>query len=453
MKAKILVVDDDSSLVMACRKVLEEADYDVAGANSSREGLDKILSDESIDILLADVRMPGFDGMTLLEKVKSARPGVEVVIMTGYGSIQNAVAAIKLGAADYITKPFSGDEIVHALDKISTIHQLRSEVDRLRNIVEGRYGFKGIVGRSSAMQEVLARADAASRNNSPVFIAGESGTGKELVARAIHHAGKRAHGPFIAVNCGALPDELVESELFGHKKGAFTGATNSSEGLFRAANGGTIFLDEIAEMPRDAQTKLLRVLQEYSVRPVGEVKEYPVDVRVIAATNTDVHDVLEKGVLRKDLYYRLGVVNIRIPPLRERPEDITFLVQHFLERFNSRFSNKITCINSDAMDVLASYSWPGNVRELENLLEGLFAIGESGEITPARLPAKIRNRPPSAGAAGSGKGRLLSEAEKEAIVRALEATDWNKSRAADLLGISRSRLYKKIADYAIRESA
>ncbi len=451
--ANILVVEDDTAMRQSCAKLFRLEGYGVAEAASGAEALEQIKQRGDIDIVLTDLKMPGMDGVALLRETKSLDPSIEVVLMTGYGSIKNAIEAMKHGAADYITKPFDTNELLMTIGKIIQLSGLREEVSRLRLELRDKYHFDNIVGISSGMQLVCEKIEAARKTDSTVLICGDSGTGKELVAKAIHYSGLRASKPFVPVNCAAIPRELIESELFGHKKGAFTGAFSDSTGLFRSAENGTIFLDEVLDMPYRSQAKLLRALQERRVRPVGGTEEIPVNVRVIACTNKDVDKAIRNNKFREDLYYRLSVIRIKIPPLRARLDDIPSLVQHFITKFNSVFQRMVKGISKDALDVLNGYQWPGNVRELESTIENAFAFGNSDTIHKSDLPTYISE----AIEAGSHKkpvGRegvsTLFEAERQLLLRALKVAKGNKTHAAQLLGISRPRLYKMLQRYGVQ---
>ena len=452
-KTNILVVEDDAAMRQSCAKVFRLKGYDVTEASSAEEALDQIREQRDIDVVLTDLKMPGMDGVALLREIKLLDPRIEVVLMTGYGSIKNAIEAMKHGAADYITKPFDTNELLMTVSKIVQLSGLREEVSRLRSELQDKYHFDNIVSISSGMQLVCEKIEAARKTDSTVLICGESGTGKELVAKAIHYNGLRADKPFIPVNCAAMPRELIESELFGHKKGAFTGASSDSSGLFRAADGGTLFLDEIIEMPYGSQAKLLRALQEKRIRPIGGAEEVPADVRVIASTNQDVEEAIHNNKFRKDLYYRLSVIRIELPPLRERLEDIPSLVRHFIAKFNGVFQRTVKGVSKDALDVLNCYHWPGNVRELESTVEHAFAFSDTETIDKSNLPAYIpeyfikadSHRQP----VGEAEVSTLFEAEHELLVRALRAASGNKTHAAKFLGVSRPRLYKMIRRHGV----
>lgn len=451
---KILIVEDDAVMRQSCAKVFLLKGFDVVEASSANEALDEIRKCGDVDIVLTDLKLPGMDGVALLEEIKILDDTIEVVLMTGYGSIKNAVNAMKHGAADYITKPFDTDELLMTIGKIVQLSDLREEVSQLRSELHEKYRFDNIVGTSRLMQGVYKKIEAARKTDSTVLICGESGTGKELVARAIHYNGLRADTPFVPVNCAAVPKELVESELFGHKKGAFTGAFTDSAGLFGAANGGTIFLDDILDMPYDSQAKLLRALQERRIRPVGGAKEVPVDVRVIASANRNLDEAVENEKFRQDLFYRLSVIRITLPPLRERTDDIPSLARHFISKFNDALPQNVTGITKDALEALARYPWPGNIRELEGAIENAFALGNSEMIRRCDLPshivecADIESLPSSA--EGTTSVTSMVKAEKELLLNALKAANGNKTHAARLLGISRPRLYKMIQRHRIQ---
>ena len=450
--ANILVVEDDTAMRQSCAKVFSLEGYEVTEASSAAEALEQIKERGNIDIILTDLKMPGMDGLALLKEIKALDSKIEVVLMTGYGSIKNAVEAMKHGAADYITKPFDSDELLITVGKIVKLSGLEKEVRRLRCELLEKYRFENIVGSSDEMRLVYEKVEAARKTDSMVLICGESGTGKELVAKAIHYNGLRASKPFIPVNCAAMPKELIESELFGHKKGAFTGASSDFSGLFRAADGGTLFLDEIVEMPYRSQAKLLRALQEKRIRPIGGAGEVPVDVRVIASTNQNVEKSIQNNKFREDLYYRLSVIRINLPPLRSRLDDIPLLVSHFIAKFNRDFGRTVKRISKETLETLAGYQWPGNVRELESAIENAFAFANSDVIGKSDLPTYIteciaanKYKPTEEGVS------TMFEAEKKLLVQSLKAANGNKTQAARLLGISRPRLYKMMQRHGIRE--
>ncbi len=451
----ILVVEDDTAMRQSCAKLFRLEGYGVREACSGTDALDHIKKQGDIDIVLTDIKMPEMDGMTLLKEIKSLDSGIVVVLMTGYGNIKSAIEAMKHGAADYITKPFDTNELLMTISKVVRLSSLQEEITRLQSELHDKNRFENIVGTSPAMMQVYEKIEAARKANSTVLICGESGTGKELVAKAIHYDGLRASKPFVPINCAAMPKELVESELFGHKKGAFTGALSDSAGLFRTAEGGTIFLDEILDMPYESQAKLLRVLQEKQIRSVGETEEVPVDVRVIASTNQDVDEAISNSKFRKDLYYRISVIRIDLPALRSHLDDIPVLVRHFITKFNSIFQQTIKGLDTETLDVLTSYNWPGNVRELESAIENAFAFADSEMIYKSGLPSHITegieakkcSLPENKGEMGVS---TLFESEKKLLVRTLKAANGNKTRAAQLLGISRPRLYKMMQRHKVQ---
>jgi len=493
---RILVVEDDAKHGAMCARLLERRGYQARSITSAREALSLLAQNGDIDLVLADLQMPEMDGIQLLSAVKGKYPHIEFIVMTGYGTIKTAVEAMQLGAAHYIQKPFDHDELNLLIQRALEKRQLEEKVDRLRAELQGKYSFENVIGKSRVMQDVHEKMAAACGNRATVLITGESGTGKELVARGIHYNTFRTFGvggpaglqqnssssrpvgptlkeaggpaghqqnssssresdaPFVAVNCGALPKDLIESELFGYKKGAFTGAVNDSEGLFRAASGGTIFLDEVMEMSPELQVKLMRVLQERSIRHLGDTREYPIDVRVIAATNKPVQESLESGAIRKDLYYRLSVITIHLPALRERAEDVPLLVEHFLRKHQKNYGNTVGGVDPKAMATLMKYAWPGNVRELENLIEMLLAYGKSPLIRMTDLPERIVEfvQPQKNASLLGDEVYTLKEAERKLIINALAKSKGNKSLAAQMLGISRKSLYKKIEDYGIQDT-
>jgi DNA-binding NtrC family response regulator len=433
-----------------CARLLERKGYRARAITSAREALVSLSQNGDIDLVLADLQMPEMDGIQLLKAVKGKYPHIEFIVMTGYGTVKTAVEAMQLGAAHYIQKPLDHEELNLLIQRAIEKKELEEKVDRLRAELQGKYSFENVIGKSAAMQTVHDKMSAACGNRATVLITGESGTGKELVARGIHYNTFKQDAPFVAVNCGALPKDLIESELFGYKKGAFTGAVSDSEGLFCAANGGTIFLDEIMEMPPELQVKLMRVLQERTIRHLGDTREVPIDVRVIAATNRPVQESLDSGVVRKDLYYRLSVITIHIPPLRERREDVPLLVDHFLQKHEKHYRASVKAIEPAALAALVKYAWPGNVRELENLVEMLLAYGKSPVVRVSDLPERIVQLSLDQKTTTLGDEVFtLKEAEKQLIINALAKSKGNKSHAAQMLGISRKSLYKKLDDYGI----
>src|SRR5499427_6706441 len=418
--AKILVVDDEPSILKLLKEALTQWGYQVACVGTGTEALEAVRT-ELFDAAITDIRMPEMSGLDLLREIKRHDDSIEVVIMTGYPTIASAVEALKEGAYDYLSKPLILDELKHLMQRLMERRFLRGEVHTLRARLGEELTVNELVGGSVAMQRVKEIIGKVAVTDSPVLIEGESGTGKELVAAAIHRLSARAKRPFVPVNCSAIPGDLLESEFFGHVRGAFTGAVNDALGLFRGANEGTIFLDEIAELPPALQVKLLRVLQEMQVRPVGSTRAYPVDVRVIAATNRNLEKAMLEGSFRQDLFYRLNVVRIQLAPLRERRDDITPLVNHFLRRFNRRFRRDVRGVAPDAMAVLMDYAFPGNVRELENLVERAYAMGARNQITLNDLPTLARSVPSDVLPAAATPTEIprLADVEKTLILKAL----------------------------------
>jgi two-component system response regulator AtoC len=448
---RILVIDDEAGLRHTLLLILRDEGYTVAVAEDGEAGLRMALADPP-ELVLCDVRMPRMGGLEFLEKYQEAGGTALVVMMSAYGTLDAAVEAMRRGAYDYISKPFNADEVVLTLRKAEEREQLRREVARLRREVERAEGFEEVVGVSDPMREVTDLAARVAPFPSTVLLTGESGSGKEAVARAVHRASPRRDRAFVAVNCGAIPENLLESELFGHEKGAFTGADRAREGLFEQADAGTLFLDEIGELSLPLQVKLLRVLQERRIRRVGGNGERAVDVRVLAATARDLVDEVREGRFREDLFYRINVVQIHIPPLRSRPEDIPLLAEHFLRLHSERLGIEAQSLPRELVPVLAQYGWPGNVRELENVIERALVLS-GGRIGVDHLPPHVRSgrhpfELPDADGDLSVKRRLPA-LEKTLIVRALERCKGNRTRAAELLDLSVRALSYKIQDYGI----
>src|SRR5437870_10098259 len=442
---KILVVDDEESIQMLLKEALTAWGYHVTCVGTGVKALDA-MQGQLFDAALVDIRMPEMDGLTFLREVKRQDESIEVVIMTGYPTVSTAVEALKEGASDYLPKLLIMDELRHLMTRLMERRFLRREVNALRSRLGEQLAVNELIGASAAMQRVKDVIGKVAVTDSPVLIEGESGTGKELVAAAIHRLSSRAKGAFIPVNCSAIPRDLLESEFFGHVRGAFSGAVADALGLFRGANEGTIFLDEIAELPPELQVKLLRVLQEMQVRPVGSTKAHPVDVRVIAATNRNLEQAMHTGTFRQDLFYRLNVIRIQLPSLRERREDISSLVNHFIRRFNKRLRRDVKGISADALSALSGYDFPGNVRELENLIERAFAMRSRDQITLADLPS-LTARPSVAPSMAGSTVPTLAEVEKELILRALAVYNNDKEEAARALGISRRTIYRRLKEY------
>jgi two-component system response regulator PilR (NtrC family) len=443
--SRVLVVDDEKSILTLLEEALTQWGYQVTAAGTGAEAL-AALRTQVFDAALTDVRMPDMSGLDLLREIKKRDESIEVVIMTGYPTISSAVEALKEGAYDYLSKPLILDELRHLMQRLMERRFLRGEVQTLRMRLGEELTVNELIGGAASMVRVKEIIGKVAVTDSPVLIEGESGTGKELVAAAIHRLSSRAKGPFIPVNCSAIPRDLLESEFFGHVRGAFSGAVADALGLFRGANEGTIFLDEIAELPPELQVKLLRVLQEMQVRPVGSTKAYPVDVRVIAATNRNLEQAMKTGSFRQDLFYRLNVIRVTLPPLRERREDIPALVNHFIRRFNKRFRRDVRGVTQDAIAALSAYDFPGNVRELENLIERAFAMGTRESLTLADLPS-LSARPSIAPSIETKAVPTLAEVEKELILRALAVHNNDKEEAARALGISRRTIYRRLKEY------
>jgi two-component system response regulator AtoC len=453
MANRILIVDDDEALRESLEMVLAAEGYEVVTAPEADTAL-ALLERHDVDLVLCDLRMPGIDGMELLPQLVRRLPGVPVILMSAYGSTDLAVEAMQRGAYDYLSKPFQPSEVLLTLRKARERERLRRSNDLLQREVDRAVGQRPIVAASAIMIDVLELIERAAEYKATVLVTGESGTGKEVLARAIHAQSPRRNEPFVAVNCGAIPENLLESELFGHAKGAFTGADRARRGLFAEADGGSLFLDEIGELPASLQVKLLRVLQEEEVRPVGESKPRSIDVRVIAATARDLEREVGEGRFREDLYYRLNVLHVQVPALRERREDIPLLVDHFLGCARERVGRPVRSIADDALEKLSSYSWPGNVRELENVMERALILCDGDRITAAELPEAVvagraHGQPPRTGELSLRRARRAVEAET--IRKALRATGGNRTHAAKLLEISHRALLYKIKEYGLRD--
>ncbi|HTG01103.1 MAG TPA: sigma-54 dependent transcriptional regulator [Nitrospirota bacterium] len=448
-KPRILLIDDDDSLRRVIEFTLVEAGYRVSPASGGEEGL-ALFGKESFDAVITDITMPGTGGMDVLASIRQQDPSLPVVMITAYGTIESAVQAMKQGAFDYITKPFNRDELTLTLAKALKLRRLEKENVALRAEVSDRYRFDAVVGSSVKLREVLELAGRVAASDATVLITGERGTGKELLAKGIHFSSSRSNGPFVAVNCAAIPETLIESELFGHVKGAFTGATKDKEGKFEQADGGTILLDEIGDLRIDLQAKILRALQERSVDRVGGAGSIPIDVRVIASTNRDIELLIREGKFREDLYDRINVIGLRMPPLRERKDDIPLLTASFLKKFNKDIA---VTINEEAMHELLAYGWPGNVRELESVMERASVLKRGSVITPAELPDKLKR-----GKTGvesiilnlPEEGISLEELEKNLIIKALEKHKGNQTHAAEYLGITRPTLIYRMEKYGLK---
>ncbi|MBW2038833.1 MAG: sigma-54-dependent Fis family transcriptional regulator [Deltaproteobacteria bacterium] len=448
-EVKILVVDDEEIVRSSLLDWLQEDGYQVEAAEDGFKALEKI-KEKTWDIALVDLKMPKMDGLELMKKIKEIQPQVQVIIITAYATVHTAVQAIKTGAYDYLVKPFNPEEISLLIKRLIESQKLIKEISYLRKELKKQYQFHDLMSKSRKMQEVFELARTIAKSNSNILILGESGTGKELLARAIHNESLRTTGPFIPVSCVALTETLLESELFGHEKGAFTDAIAQKKGKFELADGGTIFLDEIGDISPKLQLNLLRVLQEKEFTRVGGTRPIKVDVRIIAATNRDLRGAVEEGTFRDDLYYRLNVISIDIPPLRERKEDIPLLVHHFIEKFNIEMGKRVERISEEALDILMKYDWQGNVRELENVIEralvitkGNFIKAEELHLSPQVMKEEVL--------LPSLEEKGLKAIEKQHILRILDENNWNIQKSAEILGIDRVTLYNKIKKYNLKK--
>ncbi|MGH7466945.1 MAG: sigma-54-dependent transcriptional regulator [Longimicrobiales bacterium] len=449
----VLIIDDEPGLRQTVSLILSGEGYQVSTASDGEEGLTRALEQQP-DLILCDVKMPRLPGLDFLERYRAASGPAMVIVMTAYGSMELAIQAMKKGAYDYLSKPFSPDQLLLTLKKAEERESLRREVTRLREEVNISRRYREIITKSPAMTKALEVAAKVARHRSPVLVTGESGTGKELVARLIHEESERTKGAFVPVNCGAIPENLLESELFGYVRGAFTGADREKPGLFEVASGGTLLLDEVGEMPTTLQVKLLRVLQEGEVRRLGDTRSREVDVRLVSATNRDLEEEIRMGTFRRDLFYRIAVVPIHLIPLRQRRDEIPLLVHHFIEQYNRKLKLDLKGIDPDAMRALLEYPWPGNVRELENTIERAMVLADGLKITLADLPPQVTTPVisldgpdlPDDELSVKKHGALL---EKRLIKQALDRTGGNKTRAADLLELSSRALLYKIREYGL----
>jgi two-component system response regulator AtoC len=453
---RILIVDDEESFRHMLSVILIKEGYEVEASSNGEEGLQKATA-SPFDHILCDIRMPHMDGLEFLREIKKTGGQAAVIMMSAYGTMDTAIEAMKLGAYDYISKPFKPDEILLTLRKAEEREQLRRENQLLRKEVSKEYSFENIVSKNEKMQKIFDVIKKVSQYKSTVLITGESGTGKELVARALHYNSERSQNPFIAVNCGAIPENLLESELFGHAKGAFTDAIRTKKGLFEEADGGTLFLDEIGDLPSQLQVKLLRVLQDGEIRRIGESKPIQIDVRIVAATVKDLSKEVNEGRFREDLFYRLNVLPIHIPPLRERKEDIPLLTHHFIGKYNQAMSKNVAGLDHIAMDTLMNYKWYGNVRELENTIERAIVLSEKNNIELENLPIEIQNfreefQTETAPDEEYSIKRASKTMEINLIKKALKKTKGNHTHAAKLLEISHRALLYKIKEYEIVEN-
>ena len=446
----LLLVDDESAILSSLKRVFREAPYDIHTADNGMAAIE-VMEQNPIDAALVDLKMPDMDGMQLLEEIKVKWPCVHVLMLTGFGGIKEAVEAIKLGAADFLQKPFEAETIDARINQIYHIWRLEQENKRLKDRVQFQFGYDQLIGNSTAMLKLKKMIMQVAGSDASVLIQGETGTGKELVSRAIHHHSQRRRHPFVAVDCASISETVMGSELFGHVKGAFTGAHESTKGLIRSADKGTLFLDEVGELPLSMQVKLLRSIQEKEVRPVGASQSYPVDVRILAATNRNLEEEVAKGGFRQDLYYRLNVVVLGVPSLETRLEDIPLLVRYFIQQFSTPAST-VRRISNETLSCLSGYDWPGNVRELENVVRRAVAMGQEESIHPCDLPEGLNGGgcPVSDGSNGIGQDSMAAY-ELAAIRNALLKCDGHRKKAARMLGIGEATLYRKLNKYQISE--
>jgi DNA-binding NtrC family response regulator len=454
-RGNILVIDDEEPILDSLRLNLAHAGYIISTAKNGEEGL-ALFDNGDFDLVLCDLQLPDMSGTDVLKKLKEKRPSVEVIIISGYGSVANAVEATKAGAFHFVEKPFEFDALQLLIERALERKTLIEESDSLRRTLQQRTTYSDIVGRSKQMQNIFEMIEAVAKSDANILIVGESGTGKELIANAIHYNSHRAKGPFVKVNCAALPKELIESELFGHTKGAFTGAARDKEGLIARANGGSLLLDEIAEMPLELQPKLLRALQERVFYRLGSERPVEVDFRLVCSTNRNPPEAVRNGLLREDLYYRISTITIEVPPLRDRAEDIQLLADHFLKSFAEKYNKRAQGFSQSATSTMYNYHWPGNVRELESALERAILLSKGENIEASDLPFTATEAPQMSSSGNASEFHVppemkLEDIEREVIYQTLKRTKGNKQAAATALGIYRPRLYSKIRKYNLTE--
>jgi len=445
----ILLVEDEQVLRESIAQLLTEEGYEVVEAVDGQDAYEKVV-DRAFDLVLTDIHMPRMDGLALLERLQRTAPETPIIVLTAFGTVDSAVAAMRAGAAEFLLKPVQFDDVLLRISRVLEIRDIRRERRALSEQLAAPSKFQNLIGESPVMAKLFDLARKLSAVRSSVLIIGESGTGKELFARAVHYNGITRDKPFVAVNCGAIPESLIESELFGHRKGAFTGAVRDRVGYFEAATGGTLFLDEISTLPFAVQSSLLRVLEERVVVPVGDTKPRPVDVRIVAASNQDLRQLCQKGQFREDLLYRLDVVRLQLPPLRQRRQDIPLLAHHFLAKYAAEMNKKILSISNQAMRAMLSHNWPGNVRELENVIERAVIFAENGEITAADLPFQAAETPPESGEVLKD---ALAQFERQHIIYSLRRHGFDKTETAKHLGIGVSSLYRKLDELNIPKEA
>jgi DNA-binding NtrC family response regulator len=447
----VLAIDEQCSMTGILQSVVEPERYDVRGARTGADGAE-VFRQWKPDVVLTDLSLPDVDGIELLRRLKQLDPEPEVIVVGSQGTITRAVEAGRAGAFFFLERPVSEDGLLDLLGKAVGRLDERAEHQQLKDKLRGQYSFASVIGQSSAMTALFELVESVAASDANILIQGENGTGKELIANAIHYNSHRASGPFIKINCASIPRDLIESELFGYKKGAFTGAATDKIGLVEMAEGGSLLLDEIGEMPAYLQTKLLRVLQEREYRPIGSDRVVTVDFRLICATNVDLEVALRDGRIREDLYFRINTITVRVPPLRERTEDIPLLCDHFLSKFNQRYQKSIRSVSPSVYHLLIRNRWAGNVRELENALERAVLVCKTGELTPADLPDSVRDSASSAREFSIPPHRTLAEIERMAILQTLQRTNWNKQEAAQILGLYRPTLYSKMKKHEIRDN-
>jgi DNA-binding NtrC family response regulator len=449
-RKKVLAIDDEPAMTDWLKVVLEHAGYDVRTALIGVRG-EELFKTWRPDAVLTDMMLPDIDGIELVRRFKELNPNAELLVVSGQGNIPRAVEAIKAGASYFLEKPIDAEGMLALLEKAVERTELQAENVQLKQKLQDKYKFANIIGRSKKMQDLFELVESVAASEANILIQGENGTGKELIANAIHYNSKRLKGPFIKINCAAIPKDLIESELFGYKKGAFTGAMMDKEGLFEMAEGGSLLLDEIGEMPSYLQTKLLRVLQEREYRPIGSERIVHVDFRLVCATNIDLEAALREGKLREDLYFRINTITLRVPPLRERTEDIPLLCDYFLEKFRQRYQKNVKTIAPAAYHLLIRNRWPGNVRELENAIERGVLVTKGSEIAVGDLPESIRDESSPSAEFVIPPHRTLAEIERMAILQTLQRTNWNKQEAAQILGLYRPTLYSKMKKHDIKD--
>ncbi|GAB4296035.1 MAG: sigma-54 dependent transcriptional regulator [Ignavibacteriaceae bacterium] len=450
MKNRILVVDDEEIIRDSLSYILQKEGYEVEQAENGKQAFDKII-EQSFDLIITDLEMPVMKGIELLEKIMKLDLQTPVVVITAYGSLDTAISALRTGASDYILKPVEFDELIIKIKRLFEIRELLIENKILRNEIQRNFDFDNLIGKSNSITKIFEIIQTVAETDSTVLITGNSGTGKELVARALHYKSKRKNKPFVAVNCGAISENLIESELFGHKKGAFTGAVSDKEGFMKAADGGTLFLDEISDMPLQLQVKLLRAIQEKEYTPVGTTQSLPVNVRFIASTNRDLTEMVKEGKFREDLYYRLNVIDIHLPPLKERLEDIPLLADHFLNKYRKEMNKPIKGFEPEVIRALMNHEWKGEVRELENIIERAVIFCKGDFISLNELPASFE--PESESSDFSIHGSLeesVRKFEKDFILKALEKNEFNKEKTAEQLNVGLSTLYRKLKELDIK---